>query len=223
MLFSADNIFLRTNRGAPPPRFRLGAWINYRKFASSLAVPSRFERQKLEGSIPYDIVIPWSLAAQDTAEFQGMAPGTFTLDAIKASSQQSAGAKVELMDAERQLPLTQQPVLISLIGGNGSQPFWFKHLYTLAGGSRGRGFFAGLSFAGTTFFSRPPSRGFRRGGGGRRRLDPGGTAALDRAARRGRAVLLELVDFHAGDWRDSYHRLIRRAAKPLRGGERPRQ
>ena len=79
MLNVRINPWIAPNLGAPPPQHPRGAWLNYRKLASSGYVPNRFQRAKLLGSQPYAIVIPWALDSQQTLEFQGVAPGYFAM------------------------------------------------------------------------------------------------------------------------------------------------
>jgi hypothetical protein len=130
-LFGASNHFVRENLGAPPPKYRLGLWLNYRKLASAAYVPNRFERAKLRNGIPCSIVIDWVLASEQTLEFRGISPGFFWIDRILTSSLLPEGARAMLYDPQRKRAFTDQPISLSNLGGDAKEPFFLKQLYPL--------------------------------------------------------------------------------------------
>jgi hypothetical protein len=125
------NPWVKPNLNAPPPVHPRGRWLNYRKLASSGYVPTRRDRAKLLGGRPYGIVIPWELDAQQTLEFQGVAPGYFAMLELVGDSLEAAGYKVLLYDPTRKRQLTERPIDFPLIVGDAREPFIFKKPYAL--------------------------------------------------------------------------------------------
>lgn len=128
---SRINPWLAPNLDAPPPRHPRGMWLNYRKLASSAYVPSRRDRMKLLGGRPHGIAIDWSLAPQQTLEFQGVCPGYGGMMQMVASSAQPEGFQVLLYDPNRKRQFTEQPIENPNMFGTASRPFFFKKLYPL--------------------------------------------------------------------------------------------
>ena len=131
MLNVRINPWIAPNLGAPPPQHPRGAWLNYRKLASSGYVPNRFQRAKLLGSQPYAIVIPWALDSQQTLEFQGVAPGYFAMLEAVGDSLEAEGYQALLYDPNRKRQLTDRPLDFSNLVGDAREPFIFRTTYTL--------------------------------------------------------------------------------------------
>src|SRR5437870_8272071 len=129
------NPYVKSNADGPPPRHPLGLWLNYRKFASSVAVPSRHERLALRDGQFFGVVIDWALPGNGADQFKGVAPGRFVATHLVASITDSVfdgirGYQFMLYDPIRKIQLTDQPVMAQNGGGSAAQPFYLKHLYT---------------------------------------------------------------------------------------------
>jgi len=129
--FFRVNPWVAPNLNAAPPVHPRGRWLNYRKLASSGYVPNRRDRAKLLGGRPYAIVIPWQLDAQQTLEFQGVAPGYFAILELVGDSLEPEGYKLMLYDPNRKRQLTDRPIDFPNIVGDARQPFIFKKPYPL--------------------------------------------------------------------------------------------
>jgi len=107
------NPYTRENYGSPLAKYPL--WLSTRGLQTSAFVPSRWERMRLDGWAPYWLPIPsgtgaantglWSLAGNDTLEFQAICPVRFAVGAIMVHSQQPEGVLVTLYDDQRQQAL----------------------------------------------------------------------------------------------------------------------
>lgn len=124
-----NNPWVAPNLGAPPPRHPRGMWLNYRKLASSGYVMPRRERMKLLGGEPHGIPIEWSLAAQQTLEFQGVAPGYFLAMSLMANSRQAAGFQALLYDPFRKRQFSERPLDNPNLGGTGRQQLILRTAY----------------------------------------------------------------------------------------------
>ncbi len=137
----ATNVFTRQNFGAPPSaQGKLGLFLPRRKLLSGIYLPSRWERAKIRGWVPYMLSIPsignglWSLAAQDTQQFSATCPVYFAVTGFLTWSNLSAGAQITLYDVNAQHALINPSgpdLLATLLGGNAKNPFWLKEFFFL--------------------------------------------------------------------------------------------
>lgn len=130
----ADNPWFKASDGAPPPRHKLGTWLTYKKFASAAFVTLRRDRERLRalGGAWYGCVINWSLAGQQTLEFQTTAPGVFAALMITGDSFQPEGALALLLDPYRDRQLVDQPISFDNFCGTARKPFILRRSYRFA-------------------------------------------------------------------------------------------
>jgi hypothetical protein len=139
------NPFTRENYGAPPSEHgKLGLYLAQRGLISSLYIPSRWERFKLKGWVPFHLAIPapvagnqtglWQLDGNDTEQFSAPCPIYYAIAGFVQWSNQPEGAQIQLFDVNSQQPFVSPggpDLLLANFGGTGKRPFFFKELLFL--------------------------------------------------------------------------------------------
>ncbi|MGA8224008.1 MAG: hypothetical protein WB780_20330 [Candidatus Acidiferrales bacterium] len=141
----ATNPYTKPNLGAPPSRHgALGAWLNSHKLTSSAYEPTRFDREKIKNWQLYFATIPsvapglFSLAANDTLEFEALLPFEFAWESVLVYSNQPQSVRLTLYDAKRQQAFIDPggPELnLPNLGGDGKRRLFLKELYFFDVGS----------------------------------------------------------------------------------------
>jgi len=122
----------------------MGAWLNYRKLASGVSIPSQMERFWLRGKLAnwfpmFDQTVPAGTTMQGDFTAQGTLHIVALLGSLTAFNSEFARripvtigvATVQFYDAGKQLPFSSQPLNFENQLGNAQHPFWLRSPYVM--------------------------------------------------------------------------------------------
>lgn len=119
--------------GSKQPRWWMGAWLNYRKFATVGYVPNPDVRALMAGYYPFDYVFDFpAIAAGDTADDRIVTQSDFYILARMGNSSIGAEANVVTFNAQLYIDLgdgyqTADRVINQLnFVGSAQHPHWFR-------------------------------------------------------------------------------------------------
>lgn len=144
---STPSVWTQPMFQGPRPRHVLGLWVNYRKLGSRGSVPSKRDRIKLIGKMPFDAVFggaqdDFSLGANQTIELRYTVQSDFIVYAWRVSSSQgsasSPGCRIGVQDIST-MPGKGKTLSNTLVnnvnwGGTASKPRYLRKLYTFKSG-----------------------------------------------------------------------------------------
>jgi hypothetical protein len=133
------NPYTRENLGAPRSRMgAMGTYLSYRGLRSSAYIPNRFDRDKIKNWSLYFCTLPavfpgvFTIAPNDTLEFESILPPQFALESLMISSNQPESVRLTLYDMNRNQAIINPggpELMIPNLGGTGKFRLFLKSLY----------------------------------------------------------------------------------------------
>ena len=120
----------------------MGAYLNYRKIASGVQMPSQMERFWLRGklanwfpmfdaNLPAGTTMQGDFTAQGNVHIVALLGSLSVIAAFRRVQVKNGVASVQFYDAGKQLLFSSQPLNFENQLGSGSYPFWLRSPYVM--------------------------------------------------------------------------------------------